>query len=550
MQYRPYQEALHKDIYSAWQDGHKNTMAVLPTGGGKTVVMSGVINEWDRGQVIAIAHRKELVGQIAMALGQNGVHHQIVGPAPMVKYVTHRQRERLGTHFHKTDAKTIVASVDTLIAPARQESVKGWAEQVGLWVIDEAHHVVEGNKWGKAVNLFPNAGGLGFTATCCRADGKGLGRHSDGVFDKIVEGPNMRELIDAGYLCDYKIYAPLTYMPLSEEDVGASGDYSQAKLKAASKKSKIVGDVVHSYEEFCQGKSTVVFATDLETAADMRANFCAAGHKAEVVSSETTDVIRSEILDRFERGELQVIINVDLLGEGFDCPGIMAVIMARPTESYGLYCQQFGRALRILPGKEIALIVDHVGNVVRHGLPDAPRLWSLDAKEKNPRRKNPDDAIPLRYCEECTQPYHRYLIHCPFCGHYPTPDARGKPEFVDGDLFEISPEVLAQLRGQIDKVNRPASEIVKWMRETGASEKAIGGAFKNIEKRAEMQAALRESMNWWGAEENMKGYSDREAQRRFYHKFGIDVLSAQALNRADAMELATRVMIDLGGLNW
>jgi superfamily II DNA or RNA helicase len=547
MQYRPYQTQLHGDIYTSWDKKNKNVAAVLPTGGGKTVVMSGVINDWTQGKVVAIAHRKELVGQIAMALAINGVHHSIIAPRATVNYVVNRQRQKLKTHFHNTDANVVVASVDTLISPSRIDSLASWREQVGLWVIDECHHIVQANKWGKATGLFPNAHGLGFTATLCRADGKGLGAHSNGVFHDIVEGPNMRDLINQGYLCDYKIYAPLTYMPLSKDDVGASGDYSSAKLKAASKKSKIVGDVVESYQNICPGKQAVVFATDLETAADMKANYIAAGIKAEMLSANTLDNIRTEILDRFERRELQVLINVDLLGEGFDCPGIEACIMARPTESYGLYCQQFGRALRILDGKLFALIIDHVGNVVRHGLPDAPRIWSLDARERSPKRVNPDDEIPLRYCPSCTQPYSRVRISCPYCGHEPAPDPRGKPEFVDGDVFEISPEVLAQLRGEIAKVDTPASEVAERMKAMGASPKAIGGAFKNIEARAKMQEALRESMGWWGAMENMRGHSDREAQRRFFYKFGIDVLTAQTLGRPEALALANKINEELGG---
>jgi len=547
MQYRDYQEDLHSSIYTAWDQGNRNVAAVLPTGGGKTVVMSGVIAQWNRGKIVSIAHRKELVGQIAMALAVNGVHHSIIAPKQIVNYVVNRQRLKLKTHFHNTDADTVVASVDTLITPARRESLASWREQVGLWVIDECHHIVRKNKWGTATDLFPNAHGLGFTATPCRADGKGLGRHADGVFDTIVEGPSMRELIERGYLCEYKIFAPLTYMPLQKEDVGASGDYSTAKLKAASKKSKIVGDVVDSYMSICPGKQAVVFATDLETAADMKANYIGAGIKAEMLSANTPDQIRTEILDRFEKKELQVLVNVDLLGEGFDCPGIEACIMARPTESYGLYCQQFGRALRILEGKLFALIIDHVGNVVRHGLPDAPRIWSLDAKERSPKRANPDDEIPLRYCPNCTQPYSRVLISCPFCGHEPSPDPRGKPEFVDGDVFEISPEVLAQLRGEIAKLDTPASEIARRLKAAGADPRVVGGAFKNVQARSEMQQALRESMGWWAAFENMKGHSDREAQRRFFHKFGIDVLTAQTLGRPDALALANKINEELGG---
>jgi len=545
MQYREYQQQMHDDIYSHWQS-NRNVLSVLPTGGGKTVVMAGIINQWPgSGNVVAIAHRKELVAQIALALGACGIPHSIIGPKETMKHAVQRQRLKLGTHFHSTSAKVAVASVDTLITPARKKALKSWSESVSLWVIDEAHHVVRGNKWGTAVEMFPNAHGLGFTATPCRADGKGLGVKADGVFDVLTEGPTMRDLINNGFLCDYRIFAPTTYMPLSKDDIGASGDYSRAKLKAAAKRSCIVGDVVVSYERYCQGKSTVVFAPDLETAGDMCNNFNAAGIKAAVVSSETSDAIRSELLDRFERGDLDVIINVDLLGEGFDCPGIEAVIMARKTESYGLYSQQFGRALRILEGKIEALIIDHVGNVKRHGLPDAARIWSLDAREKRPSVKNPDDDIPLKYCPECTQPYHKHLLACPFCGHWPKPASRSGPEFVDGDLFEIDPAVLAAMRGEVAKVDEDPLALRERLRHAHMDARVAGGIMKRFTAKQEMQKALRAAMAWWGGVENQKGLSDREAQKKFYLRFGVDVMTAQTLGKPEAIALADRIAEDI-----
>lgn len=547
MQYYDYQQAMHNDVYSQWQDPNiRNVCSVMPTGSGKTVVMGGVIREWDRGEVCAIAHRKELVGQIALALGQQGVKHKIIGPREMVRYVINRQKIKLGTHFFDANASVTVASVDTLIAPARKAGLKSWAEQVGLWVIDECHHVVRKNKWGKATDMFTNAHGLGFTATPVRADGLGLGRHSDGIMDTMVEGPTMRELINAGRLCDYRIFAPLTYMPLSD-DVGKSGDYSQAALKKASKSSPIVGDVVESYRKYAPGLQGVVFATDLETAANMSIQFNAAGITAEVISSMTKDTVRSELLDRFERRDIKVIINVDLLGEGFDCPGIECVMFARPTQSYGLYCQQFGRALRTLLGKDYAIIIDHVGNVVRHGLPDAARIWDLHGRGGRPSAADSIDEIPLRYCPACTQPYSRYMVECPWCGHYPEPDARGRPEFVDGDVFEMSPEMLAELRGEIAKVDTPADVVYARMIAAGAPRAVAGRTFNNIEARASMQEALRTSMNWWAGKQNARGYSDQETYRIFYHLFGIDALSATTLPRADAMKLANKINHQLGG---
>jgi DNA repair protein RadD len=546
MQYRPYQRDAHTAIFQAWQNpGVDNVLAVMPTGAGKSLLMGGVMHDFPPGKRVAIAHRKELVGQIAMALATCGVKHNVIGPTSMVKYLIHRQRQKLGTHFFDANADATVASVDTI--NAREESLRAWGAQVRLWETDEAHHLLRDNKWGKAVKLFPNAKGLGVTATPCRADGKGIGARSDGVFHDMVVGPTMRDLIRDGYLCDYKIFAPLTYMPLSLDDVGASGDYSSVKLRTAAKNSTIVGDVVASWFKIADGKQTLLFAPDLETAAEMAANFSASGVRAELISGETPDDIRTELLDQFERKVYQVVINVDLMGEGFDCPGIEVVIFARKTESYGLYVQHFGRALRTLLGKPYAIIIDHVGNVKRHGLPDAARLWSLDGREKRPRAVDPEDEIPLRYCTSCTQPYLRIKSSCPWCGHVEIPDGRSRPEMVDGDLYEMDEALLMQLRGEVSRVDESAAAVRQRMLHAGAHPAVAGNVFNMVTERARAQSALRESIAWWAAMQFDKGRDDRESYKLFYHLFGIDVLSAKALGMQDAYKLANRVNHALGG---
>jgi len=234
-------------------------------------------------------------------------------------------------------------------------------------------------------------------------------------------------------------------------------------------------------------------------------------------------------------------VNVDLFGEGVDVPAIEVVSMARPTQSYGLYVQQFGRGLRIMEGKEEALIIDHASNVVRHGLPDMERDWSLDSRGSSPRAKNPEDEIPLRYCVNCTQPYERTLKFCPHCGHYNEPAGRNKPEYVDGDLTELTPETLAEMRGEIDRTNESPFAVGDRMRFAGAPEAAIRGAMKNIGNKQQAQAALRESISWWAGIQRHRGRTDSESYRLFYFCFGIDVMSAQALGRPDAIKLATRI---------
>jgi DNA repair protein RadD len=543
IQLRPYQQDAKDDLYEAWENPEiRNVLVVKPTGAGKTVFFSSVIHD-HVGTSCAIAHRQELVGQMSLALARDGVRHRIIGPNSVVKMCMSEHRRELGESLYDPGAQCAVAGVDTVLA--RKKNLAGWLNQVTLWVQDEAHHVLRSNKWGKVIDLMPHARGLGVTATPIRADGKGLGRHADGVMDALIEGPSMRWLIEHGYLTDYRIFGPPTDLDLSDVMVSAStGDYNQKGLKKAVQKSHLVGDVVDHYLRIAPGKLGVTFATDVETATDIARQFNERGVPAEVVSAKTPDAIRQEILRRFRRRELLQLVNVDLFGEGFDLPAIEVVSMARPTRSYALYSQQFGRALRPMEGKEEAIIIDHAGNIAPpfgHGLPDVEREWSLDARGSTPRAKNPDDGVPLRYCVNCTQPYKRTHRTCPYCGHYHEPLGRDKPEYVDGDLFELSPDVLAQMRAAVEKANEDPISVANRMKHAGAPEPAVRGAAKQIRLRQEARQALLESIAWWAGYHRDMGQTDSESYRLFWHLFGVDVLTAQTLGRPETLDLAGRI---------
>lgn len=534
-----YQQALKEDIYRRWDLGDRNVMGVLPTGGGKTYLFSSITHDHD-GASVAVAHRKELVSQISMAFARQGVRHGIIGTEALVKELSVDQMNELGTILINQDSPVKVASVDTMIR-ARPADLGRWANQVSLWVTDECHHLLRSNKWGKGVAMFPNARGLGVTATPIRADRKGLGSHADGVFDSMAVGPSMRELITRGFLTDYRVFAPPSDIDITHVETGADGDFKKVQLHKAVQESHIIGDIVDHYKRIAPGKLGITFVDSVDTATEVAAKYNASGVPAEVVSAKTPARVRTEILRRFKRRSILQLVNVDLFGEGFDLPAVEVVTFGRPTQSYALYVQQFGRALRVLEGKDRALIIDHVGNVVRHRLPDAEKMWSLDAGERSPRSKRPEDDIPLRYCPSCTQPYERVLIHCPFCGAKWTPEERSKPEYVDGDLFELSPEVLAQMRKEADKIIEDPLALKSRMMHAGAPPAAIGGAVKNHGLRYLEHEDLRRTMGWWSAKHHIQGRPDAEIQRRFYHSFGIDMLSAQALSRSDAESLKLKI---------
>lgn len=540
MELRPYQLQAEKDVYAAWATGAQNVLLQMHTGAGKTVLFSKFIADSDV-PAIAIAHRVELVSQISLTLARYGIRHNIIAQKAAVRAVVAIHMSDVGRSFYDPQARHVVAGVDTLLR--LEPSRNPWFKRIGLVVQDEGHHPLKENKWGKAAALFPTARGLYPTATPLRADGCGLGRHADGLIDAMVTGPSMRQLIDDGFLTDYHIVCPPSNLDLSAVPLGSTGDYNQPRLRSAVHKSCITGDVVKHYLKFAAGKLGVTFAVDVESATEIAANFRAAGVAAEVISGKTPDLLRHQIMQRFRRRELLQLVNVDLLGEGVDVPAIEVVSMARPTQSYSLFMQQSGRALRPLEGKKYALIIDHVDNIKRHGLPDTPRSWSLDRRER--RTSTTADGPPIKRClnEACFSVYERFLRACPFCGHHTPPQTRSAPEFVDGDLIELDADALAALRAAIARVdNAPRIPI-------GLDSIARRGIMNRHHARQQAQHELREHIALWAGHHKARGRDDSEIYRRFYVSFGIDVATAQTLGANDAGALQNRIETDLNLLN-
>lgn len=214
--------------------------------------------------------------------------------------------------------------------------------------------------------------------------------------------------------------------------------------------------------------------------------------------------------------------------------------MARPTQSYSLFMQQFGRALRPMEGKTHALIIDHVSNVLRHGLPDIEKTWSLDRRERKSRSPNLD-VVPIRTClnEACLAVYERVFRTCPQCGHYTPPQARSTPEMVDGDLIELDANVLAQLRGEIERIDG-APRVPK-----GLDSIAQRGIANRHRARQEAQRVLREQIALWAGYHKQLNREDSEIYRRFYFAFGIDIATAQTLGASDAEALQQRIETQL-----
>lgn len=538
--------------------------------------------ERHQGASCLIAHRKEIVVQISLALAECGIRHDIIADAKHCRAIADLHIKETGRSYWVPGARCVVAAVDTLI---KRKGLEPWAATVTLWIVDEGHHVVEDNKWHTAIAMFthPQCLGLLPTATPKRADGRGLGTPAmggDGVADVMVEGPPMRWLIEEGYLCDYDVVCADSHLAELLGDVGKSGDWSTAQLKAASEQSPIVGDVAFTYGKLVAGgyamrgygpgvRTGIVFASDTDTATLMLGAFRAKGVIAELVTGETDPAVRRNVFKSLETGAVHVVIAIDIVSEGTDIPALQVGTFGRATASLAVYMQQFGRLLRPLPtpafraartreerlaaiaasNKPRALIIDHVGNVLRHGPPDRARQWSLASTS---RRNGPSDAIPMRVCleVECGNPYYRYLTECPYChASAPPPPGRSSPAMVEGDMSMLDPAVLDALRGMVEEATISVDAYREKLAAAGVPRIGYMGHAKTWdEKLKAREEVVLARARWGGIMHHVHKMSDREIQRLFWHKFGMDVLTAETLGIEESRALASKIALDGGSI--
>ena len=407
MQLRPYQQQAIADLRLAFRSGVRAPLLVAPTGMGKTVIFSAITQAAaSRGRrVLILVHRRELIRQASAKLTQAGVNHGIIA-----------------ARFESSDHPVQVASVQTL---ARRLERQHW--QPDLIVIDEAHHAIAAGTWAKVISHWPDSFILGVTATPVRQDGRGLGA----MFTKLVLGPSTADLMAAGYLTPVKIYAPPQVADLTGIRTRA-GDYANDQAAAAMTRPTVTGDAITHYQRIGVGQPAIAFCCNVNHATSVCDAFNAAGISAATLLGNTID--RDALVARFGAGALQVLVTVDVVSEGFDCPGAAVAILLRPTQSEGLYLQQVGRVLRPAPGKAAAIVLDHVGNVHRHGFPDDVRPWSLDDARQRTGKGGPP-APSVRTCETCFAVFKPQPI-CPCCGATCTADAR-ELQMVEGELKEL-----------------------------------------------------------------------------------------------------------------
>jgi len=411
---RSYQRKLVEDILDYWAAGVESVLAQSPTGSGKRIIFCYLANDFvSRGErVLVIAHKIELINQAVQDLERfTGTKVGVI------------------KHGVKPDPECLVqiASIQSLV---NREFPKA-----SLLIIDESHHAPAAS-YSKVLKHYRKAGAfvLGLTATPMRIDGRGLRFLHGGVpgFDALIQGPPVKELIEQGYLCGFKILASQTQLDPEAAGIRTRlGDYVQAELERYTETVLLSGEIVDTWLKHAKGKRTVLYPVSVELSQRYCEEFQSRGVPAAHVDASTPEKERAQILERFRQGEILVLCQHSIVIEGLDLPKIECVQFARPTKSLTTWFQAIGRALRPAPDKTFALVIDHTSTHQNLPWPDEVIEWSLD---------------PISLPEGT-----KHTLKCPQleCSHVfrPTPDEVQK-------LWTTCPSCQTKIRFEVGKGKR------------------------------------------------------------------------------------------------
>ena len=347
---------------------HRSVMAQMPTGTGKTYLLTAVIDSFvsnnPKEKVWIVAHRRELVSQIDETV-------------------------RKFHSYYASNTSSLLSSVKAMSIQWLMRHYDEIEEEPGMIVIDEAHHALA-KTYKEMWERFPNAKFLGLTATPCRLNGKGF----TDLFDILVQSWSVPEFISKGRLATYDFVSiksdGVTQRLIdSLQKRGADGDYQNKEMDMLLNKKPSIERLYQSLEEFGRDRKGIVYAINISHAQKITKLYQEHGVKAIAIDSKTPAVERQQDIEAFKKGDIQVLVNVDIFSEGFDCPDVEFVQLARPTLSLAKYLQMVGRGLRVAKGKKNCVIIDNVGLYRVFGLPSQVWNWNamFEGKLKVGKRK-------------------------------------------------------------------------------------------------------------------------------------------------------------------
>ncbi len=362
---RDYQQLAKEEIFNKW-NVVDNILYQMPTGTGKTRLFTSIIrdiNVWGlrhdlKYRILIIAHRSELIEQSSRSLNKYHIRHGVLA----------------GTMKDKRDLTQPiqVASIQTIIHPSNRSLIKDL--QFDFIIIDEAHHAVA-NSYQTLWAFCPNAKKLGVTATPWRMNNSGFAK----IFDKYIPSLSIKEFTKKGWLAPYKYYSIPNNSEIiksieSIQEFDIEGDYKISALANVVDTLQIRAQLYESYKKYVPGKKGIIYSISREHSEHICTQYRSSGVAVETIDSKTPAKIRESVIKAFRDGRIDVIINVDIFSEGFDCPDIEFIQLARPTRSLVKYIQQVGRGLR-KNGDKQCIILDNVGMYTRFGFPDEDRDW-------------------------------------------------------------------------------------------------------------------------------------------------------------------------------
>lgn len=427
MALRDYQQDIYDSVKKSMVLGNKNILAVSPAGSGKSVVMASIAKSaTEKGnRVLFFVHRIEIVKQVRETFINVGVDMNLC---------------------HIGMVQTITRRLDS-------------TEEPSMILVDECHRSLA--KTYKAVfDRFPSAYVIGFTATPTLLSGRGLGE----VYEDMIVGKSVEWLIENKRLAPFKYYS-VDLMDNTKLKHNSTGDFSHQSITDAIG-NVLYGDVIKTYKRLADHKRTIVYCHSVESSKSVAKEFSDSGYKVAQVDGTTHKDEREKSMADFRAGKITLLINAELYGEGVDVPDCEVVILLRPTESLSLFIQQSMRPMRYVPGKE-AIIIDHVANYTRHGLPDTPREWSLEARNKKGKGGTVESS-GYKQCPDCFTVIKSALPVCDVCGHVFAEENEMKVQ--EAELVEIKQEFKLETDYAATK---PLSEI-QTMAELKAYQKAKG----------------------------------------------------------------------------
>ena len=505
---RPYQQDVVNEVRKSFAEGYKCPLLVAATGAGKTVMFSYIAkNAAEKNNAIIIAaHRKEIIRQISLSLARFALPHNVIAAPALVRQIKVAQFKAFGKSFVDPASSTMVGSVQTIVGRFSDidVSIAHLSKRISkpaktIVIQDEGHHVVENTAWGRVMDRYGPAVGnvsLIVTASPQRLDGRGLGKGHGGYADTIIEAPPMSWLIENGFLSPYRIFTAQHQIDVSSVKT-RMGDYATSDLQEVVDKPQITGDAITHWRKHANGLKTAIFCVSVEHSKHVAAEFNANGIPAAHIDGGTDDAERDKAIIDFANGKILVITNVNILSEGFDLASIAqqdvtidCVVDLAPTQSLVNALQRWGRALRPAAGKT-AVLLDHAGNVMRHGLPDEDRSWTLEGVKKKKRKTEDDDEedIKVKCCPDCFS-IHEPQPVCPNCGHVYEIKAR-KIEHIEGELKEIEQAQIEKMRRD-RMLQQGKAQTVDELVQQGMSK---GRAEKIIEARLAKQALQEEIFN-------------------------------------------------------